>query len=279
MSTGEGPLSPELLGGLLGPLGTPWGVVLRVQDPAEGSRHHGDAGWIPLEAFLAGLPARHAAAVVDDPDPQRHAADLVPWALGLPAAGFVLPALLLDLLPTTARTTGLASWLVHRHPDGYLDGVALPSGTWGQHGPAAGTVAERVVALVDPWLRQLCRVLPITARTAWGGVVDALTGSTLAAARAGLGACPEVVWHRQDRLLDELAARAPLPAKPRRVDVAHTGGRSIYTVRCTCCLHYRTHPAPDRDGDGYCATCPLRTDRSRLQRLTAHAEQSLEQAS
>lgn len=51
-----------------------------------------------------------------------------------------------------------------------------------------------------------------------------------------------------------------------------TQGSELFAVRGTCCLYYRTVAHPDRDGHGYCNTCPLRTDASRLRRLRAYLD-------
>lgn len=281
----EASVPPARLASLIAPLGEPWQVTLRIQDADRGEEFRsGNAPserheWVSMAAFLDGLPARHRAAVAQHGDPRRQAADLLPWTVALPATAYVLPALLLDVLPVTGAQAQPADLLVHEHPDGYLDGVALPAGTSGRFQPTSAAVAADVASLVGPWLARHAAVLPITERTAWGGVVDSLTGSALAAARAGLGASADVVWDRLECFIDELAQLAPLPGRPRRVDVTHAGGTSVFPVRSTCCLHYRTCPSPDRDGDGYCVTCPLRSDASRQQRLATHLEDVADAAS
>lgn len=281
----EAVLPPARLATLIAPLGAPWQVTLRIQGTSGDDGSELDVPlaerrkWLSMSAFLRGLPTRHQAAVGRDGDPRQQAAELVPWSAALPAAASVLPALLLDVLPVTGAQSGPAEWLVHEHRDGYLDGVALPAGTSGRSRVASTELAASVASLVGPWLAGHAAVLPITERTAWGGVVDALTGSALAAARAGLGASPDVVWDRLTSLIDQLAKLAPLPGRPRRVDIVHGAGTSLFPVRSTCCLHYRTCAAPDRDGDGYCVTCPLRTDASRQQRLAAHLDQTADAAS
>jgi hypothetical protein len=264
---------------VLRPLGAPWELRLRVAGVRDEWPAGGPSGWVPLPVLLGQLLARHRAAVAREGDPRRQAADLLPWSVAIPASAYVLPALLADVLPVVASGHSGSDWLLHEHPDGRVDGVALPAGTQGSPSPTRAEVAGGVVALVDPWLRRLCPLLPITERTAWGGVVDTLTGGVMAAARDGLGASPDVVWRRLQRLVDELERVVPLPGRPRRVDVAYAAGTAVFPVRSTCCLYYRSHPAPERDGEGYCVTCPLRTEGSRHRRLAAYLDQLTDTAS
>lgn len=83
-------------------------------------------------------------------------------------------------------------------------------------------------------------------------------------------------WRRCELLLvDAIHAGAPgLRHRPHLLPVPLSGGTAHYQVRGTCCLSYRTFDQPDPNGDGYCATCPLRTDDSRTRRLRAHLEQA-----
>lgn len=81
--------------------------------------------------------------------------------------------------------------------------------------------------------------------------------------------CAAIVSAWWQGMLDVMAAKAPLRRRARLFPVAWSGGTTCFQVRGTCCLLYRSSAAPDRDGDGYCATCPLRTDRSRTERLRA----------
>jgi hypothetical protein len=270
-------VSSAELASLVGPLGEPWELTLRVAGVGEAGRRD-THGWLPIGDVLAELPARYEAAVARDGDPRRQAADLLPWSVAVPAAALVLPAVLVGVLPVVDEGWR-AEWSVHEHPGGWLGGVALPERTVGRSHPAARDVAASVVTFVDPWLRRHCAALPITVRTAWGGVVDSLTGCVLAAAREGHGVSQDAAWRGVQDLVDELERLVPLPGRPRRVDVPCSAGTSIYPVRSTCCLHYRTHSAPDRDGDGYCVTCPLRTDASRRLRLTPAPDGAVEVAS
>lgn len=254
---------------VLGPLGGAWRLDLRVR--TDGSR---PTGWDPLDAVAAGLPQAHARAVEQDGDARRQAADLVPWTAAVPAAAFVLPAAVADVLPVPSLASGRSGLLVHHHADGWLDGVALPPGTTGLSAPETDRVAALVHAVAAPVVRVGVAALPITERAAWGGVVDTLTGAVLAAARAGLGADQQIAWERLERVVDALAQQVPLAQRPRPFPVAWSRGPSLFPVRATCCLHYRSQESPDRDGEGYCVTCPLRTDASRQQRLAAHLEET-----
>ena len=261
-------VAPGPLSSLLCPLGEPWEVTLRL--------HPGSLvpppGWQPLDEVVAQLREAHAAAVADGADARAAAADLVPWTAGLPAVALVLPAVLLDVLPVVRLPRDRSLLLVHHHADGWLDGVALPPSTSGLRRPRPEHVAALVHDVAAPAVALGAGALPITTRAAWGGVVDTLTNAVLAAARGGAGVDQVVAWDRLQRVVDALAERVPLAARPRQFPVAWSQGPSLFPVRGTCCLHYRNHEQPDRDGEGYCSTCPLRTDRSRQERIAAYLE-------
>lgn len=69
-------------------------------------------------------------------------------------------------------------------------------------------------------------------------------------------------------LAEATAAASPPPPFPGRV-VRRDGA---CRVRGTCCLYCQICDQLDRDGEGYCATCHMRTDDSRTRRLRSHLE-------
>jgi hypothetical protein len=129
--------------------------------------------------------------------------------------------------------------------------------------------AQRVAATLTPLLAAVRARAPFGLRGLWGAVSDEVTGTAIWIAQLA-GEDPHPAWRRAQRLLDALAARAPVAlTRAQPFPVAYPGGRRLFQVRGTCCLYYRSAAAADDGpaGDRYCNTCPLRRDDSRQRRL------------
>jgi hypothetical protein len=180
-----------------------------------------------------------------------------------------------------------STWL-RLHPDGWADGIAVAAPVRVCPDDAAGgavdvEVVRDVAELSRRWAAEAASAMtPILGHLAsrarfglpgmWGGVADGVVGQAVwLASRGGLPADP--TWARASRLVEHLADVAPLPpARQRRVAVPWSGGLHHASVRSTCCLHYRTQDRPDPAGEGYCTSCPLRTEPSRVTRLASWLE-------
>lgn len=180
---------------------------------------------------------------------------------------------------------------VHRHDDGWFDGVAVPGAPVAvlvddfrvpQGGVEVVVERESLLALVAQRVLGIGAVFatihadcPIGLPALWGGLADAVAAQALWLARL-LDADREAAWRDAHTIIERLAGAQPLlRQRPQRFPVDYSGGQELFKVSGTCCLYYRTIEAPDADGDGYCATCPLRTDTSRTRRLRAHLEDQL----
>ncbi len=184
---------------------------------------------------------------------------------------------------------GAGVWL-HRHEEGWFDGVAFASAQLlvladdpeADHGDAVvvadqSTLVERYAhALVErltPLLEAVRRRAPYGLRGLWGAVADDVTGTVLATARRA-GTDGWLAWDQAQTVLDDVAARQEhLRKRPTPFPVSWSGGETLYQVKGTCCLYYKTHDGPlDPDGESYCTTCPFRYDDNRLCRLRRHLE-------
>lgn len=106
----------------------------------------------------------------------------------------------------------------------------------------------------------------------WGGLADNIGSNALRLARL-TGRRREDAWAEAGEIIEKLAARQPkLRQRPRPYPVSYSKGQELFMVRATCCLYYRTVAEADPDGDGYCGTCPLRTDSSRTRRVRAYLD-------
>ena len=177
-------------------------------------------------------------------------------------------------------TAGMHAWfgpLVEQHGDRRVAAAHVSS--WVAGAPAVvvglcailGGVVPR--AAPDRLVEQASAELPIGRTAVWGGLADAITAFALMFSRQS-GRDQQDDWRRCEVLLDGLAHHAPLRVRPTPLHVEWSRGPSLYPVRGTCCLHYRTCDDPDPDGEGYCTTCPLRTADSRIRRLRHHLEAS-----
>lgn len=176
---------------------------------------------------------------------------------------------------------------VHRHADGWFDRVSferaavLVAASDGATEHPDSVVVERAVLVdvfarslferIDPMLEAVRSLTPFGLRGLWGGVADEIASAALGAARAG-GTDVDLAWRTACDVIDAITASAPwLRSRPAPFPVAGT----LFTVKGTCCLYYKTQPGPpDPCGESYCTTCPKRDDGSRRARLTEHLQAS-----
>ncbi len=178
---------------------------------------------------------------------------------------------------------------VHRHPDGWFDRVAFEhphvlvtdSDPAADH-PDATTVGEHellaihargLVERLSPVLDAVRARTPFGRRGLRGAVTDELASAALWAARAGATDI-DAAWRTATALIDALSEQTPwVRVRPRPFPVATAASETLFTVKSTCCLYYKTQPQPpDPCGDSYCTTCPFRDDTSRHERLAAHLQ-------
>lgn len=234
---------------------------LELGEPVEGD-------WWALPDAVAHAEPWHDHLTRVHGDRRVAATYLGAWLAEAPVVTVALPAVFVDVL---VRVEPDRMWL-RRHEDGWFDRHAIaPDLVEDGDGVLAGA-ADELVRLTTPVIEHVAGVLPVGGPALWGGVADALAGKALWLAGM-VGVDQQQVWQRAEQVLDALQGRAPaMRQRPRLFPVAWSGGVSLHPVRGTCCLYYRTCDTPDPDGDGYCVTCPLRTDGSRDQRLRAHLE-------
>ncbi len=175
---------------------------------------------------------------------------------------------------------------VHRRCEGWFDGVAFESpqvlvtADDPESGHPDATVVDgtgllaahgdALAARLTPVLDAIRALAPFGRRGLWGTAADEVAGAALWAARAGASDL-DAAWRTAVAVTDALAARAPwIRTRPRPFSVDVDQGRSLFPVKGTCCLYYKTQPQPPDPRDGYCTTCPLRDDTSRRQRLVEH---------
>lgn len=229
--------------------------------------------WWTLAEATVRVDAWFPSLVEQEGDRRAAASYLSTWLAEAPVLVVGLCAVLGEVAP---RVTADGLWL-HRHPDGWfdrhaIDPVEVHTGSVDDVLAAAGShVAELTAPIVD----LVCASLPVGPVAVWGTVADAISGYALSIAREH-GLDELETWRRCAVLVDAIAVHAPrLRHRPRPFPVTWSGGTALFQVRGTCCLHHRTCESPDPDGDGYCATCPLRTDESRTRRLRRHLETSV----
>ncbi len=232
-------------------------------------------------ALLAGW---HAELSAREGDRRTAAAYLGGWVASAAVEAYLLPVLAEARLPL-AGVDGIG---VHRHAEGWLDAIALPEAPFAAlpGDPAEDAAGAQVLtdrgALLDATAERLAGVAPVLAAIAastpvgqaalWGQLADSIGGRSLWLARL-LDLHRRAVWTEAQALIDRVAALQPgLRQRPRLFPVVHGGGEEWFQVRGTCCLYYRTAEEADPDGEGYCGTCPLRTDSSRARRLSAHLD-------
>jgi hypothetical protein len=184
-----------------------------------------------------------------------------------------------------------AGMAVHRHPDGWFDKTALNRPTlWVEAGdPAAGhpdavvfenlnelyvRLAGEVVRLIEPVFSAVRAATRYPTRSMWGALSDGIAGS---AVWRGLrkGTSDPGDWDRAMEFLDRLEERTRLVrTRPRLAEVVWSGGVARLSVKGTCCLYFKVFDGePDPCGEGYCSSCPFRTDESRQQKWSTWLEE------
>lgn len=179
---------------------------------------------------------------------------------------------------------------VHRHDDGWFDGVAVEGATvWvlpddpdrGDESAAVldseeldRAVGAQIVAVLTELFAAIRRQAPYGLRGMWGATADGLASTATWRARQrdedGAAAFEDAM-----RVVDQIAAVAPYPiTRPTLTTVDWSGGTSHFATKGTCCLWYRADPDSSPTGDGYCAACPLRPVESRRQRWAAWLERA-----
>lgn len=122
--------------------------------------------------------------------------------------------------------------------------------------------AEHLVAAFAPLLGAVHDHTRMGIRTLWGWVVDSLHFYMLNPARF-LGRDAGEAWAQAQGLADEVAkAGAVFRARPQLFPFCPDHPRGTWGVRGTCCFDYKADAE-----HGYCLTCPLRDDGSRLHKL------------
>jgi hypothetical protein len=180
---------------------------------------------------------------------------------------------------------------VHLHPGGWFDGLALRSAAvWMLPGdpdeahPDAtvlksmselrNRVAAQIVRVADPLFGAVRFATRYPTRSMWGALADGIAGMALWRDRKSGDLDPDV-WERADQFLDVLQGRARLmKARPTVARVSCDAGCAQFAVKGTCCLYFKTVDGkPDPNGDGYCSSCPFRSEQSRSQRWCAWLEE------
>ncbi len=127
--------------------------------------------------------------------------------------------------------------------------------------------AGMLVEAATSWFGAIRARTPFGRRGMWGQLADDLCSTALWTARAA-GLDQRRCWDEAQSIVELVAADVPdLRVRPRLFPVRWSGGQCLWQVKGTCCLWYTTFDEPHTDGDGYCTTCPLRTDDVRHQRL------------
>jgi hypothetical protein len=227
-----------------------------------------DAAWYALPEAVAAADAWHVDLAARVGDHLAAASYLAAWLAEVPTVLVAIPA----LFGAPLVEVELDDLHVRRHPDGWFDGLAVDP--WSYRDPAAplDAAAELLQRLTAPVVDGLVARLPIGRAAVWGAVADAVAGRALRLAHAS-GRDPEVTWRAAERLLDGLQLRlGGRLVRPEPLLVPWAGGTIRDVTRGTCCRYHRTCLAPDPRGEGFCATCPLRAEDSRRERVAAHLE-------
>lgn len=159
-----------------------------------------------------------------------------------------------------------ALWVLRDDPDAEnSDSVVFQSA-----GDLRDRLAANIVRVVNPIFAAVRSATGYPTRSMWGLLADGIAGMALWRDRSSGRLDPDV-WERAVEVLDALQERARLmKARPTVSKVASGGSCLQFAVKGTCCLYFKTFDGdPDPDGEGYCSSCPFRTDESRHQRWAA----------
>lgn len=248
----------------------------RVGVPAGDAWHR--VNWLVEADLLAGW---HADVTGRTGDRRVAAAYMSNWLISTLVGTWLIPVLAENRLPLAAQR----DIAVRRTEGGWFDGVAVDDDVVAvlPDDPAAGhpaamvlqdrgalldALADRILGL-EPVIHALREACPIGLPALRGAVADAVANQSLLLAQL-MNRDRHAAWHDADAIIERLDERdLRLSIRPRPFPVVLDEQEEIFGVCATCCLYYRTVDDPDRDGEGYCDTCPLRTDESRLIRLRA----------
>lgn len=179
--------------------------------------------------------------------------------------------------------------LVHRHEDGWFDGLAirgarvvvLPGDPESRHpdavvvddlGALRSTVAAELASTLGLAFGAIRRQGHLGPPAMWGAMADAAGFAAVADATAR-GRDPATAFEEALALVDAVADFVRLPrVRPSLVQVPWSGGRGYEIARGTCCLWYRTQVDPDPAGEGFCDSCPRRDPDDQRRRWTASRE-------
>lgn len=259
---------------------------LRALDPwsvAEVGRPEGDA-WYALDDMVAdGHLDAWLASLVTEHGGRR---DVAGTYLGSWLAATLVEVPMAAIL-TERRLPDLRAGLwLHRHQEGWFDRVAFAScsltvvaGDADADHPHTTVVADRasvwdryaltLVEVLSPLLWALRQRVPYGMRGLWGAVADDVAGRALRIARL-TGGDGWGDWSEARVILDRIAVyQDHLRTRPSPFPVTWSGGDTLFQVKGTCCLYYKTQEAPDPRGEGYCTSCPFREDESRTERCGA----------
>jgi hypothetical protein len=206
-------------------------------------------------------------------------ASIAGMVAGIPAGAVIAAGRAWPLEPS-----GIA---LHLHADGWFDGMALKSpALWvlpddpdagdadSTVFPSAGDLRDRlaseIVRVLNPIFAAVRSATGYPARSMWGLLADGIAGMALWRDRSS-GTLDPDVWERAVEVIDALQERVRLmKARPTLAEVTSGASCVRFAVKGTCCLYFKTFDGnPDPDGEGYCSSCPLRSDASRHRRWAA----------
>jgi ferric iron reductase protein FhuF len=250
-----------------------------------------DDGWVVLADAIAdqSLIDRWFDAIrttVGGPDTVS-ASFLASWLGGV----IVEPVTRAIILERRAWSVAASDLLVHPHPEGWFDGLAVRTPTvWMLPGdPDAGhpeavvmedaahlrrTVAAELATTLALIFGDVRRRARLGSPAMWGGVADG-AGAAAVVDAVARGDDPVTAFEEAMTLVRDIAAHAPVPrVRPSLVPVAWSGGIGHEMVRGTCCLWYRTQADPDPSGEGYCSSCPRRDPQEQRRRWARWLEEA-----
>jgi hypothetical protein len=201
-------------------------------------------------------------------------------------------------VPAGALIAGSRAWplepeniALRRHADGWFDGMALRSAAlWVlPDDPDAGhpdvvvvatpdelraRLAAEIVRVVDPMFARVREATRYPSRSMWGSLADGIASMALWRDRRAGSPDPEV-WERAGEFLDRLESRARLlKDRPTLGEVTWSGGCHRISVKSTCCLYFKIFDGePDPEGEGYCSSCPFRSEESRKEKWSTWLEE------
>lgn len=213
---------------------------------------------------------------------------LASWISGT-AAGIAAGALITMGRAWPLPPQGIA---LHRHADGWFDGMALKNSTvWIlPDDPAAGSpdavvfedtkalgaaLAAEVARVVEPVFAAVRTATRYPTRSMWGSLADGIAGTALwRGVRSGTA--DPALWDRAGAFLDRLEERTRLlRVRPNLAEIAWSGGVARLSVKGTCCLYFKTFEGvPDPCREGYCSSCPFRAPESRTEKWADWLEEN-----